>query len=242
MRYVCPICGYVYDEEREGVAFADLPDSWTCPLCGADKASFVPEADDGAPGGASASAAPNNTATAAPHAAPATEAASQTAPANDAALDDDLRRLSAGELSALCSNLARGCEKQYKDEEAALFSQIADAFAAAAPEEPNASVDELAALLQGDLATGYPAVRNAAVAASDRGTQRICVWGEKVTMILSSLVQRWQKEGDAFVENTQVWVCTVCGFVYVGDEPPALCPVCKVPAWKFEKVEGRRSA
>ena len=22
-----------------------------------------------------------------------------------------------------------------------------------------------------------------------------------------------------------------------GDEPPAMCPVCKVPSWKFEKVE-----
>ena len=35
-------------------------------------------------------------------------------------------------------------------------------------------------------------------------------------------------------KNTRV--CTVCGFVYVGDEPPKLCPVCKVPDWKFEKV------
>ena len=34
-------------------------------------------------------------------------------------------------------------------------------------------------------------------------------------------------------------VCTVCGFVYVGDVAPELCPVCKVPSWKFEKVEGR---
>lgn len=30
MRYVCPICGYVYDEAREGVPFADLPASWKC--------------------------------------------------------------------------------------------------------------------------------------------------------------------------------------------------------------------
>ena len=29
------------------------------------------------------------------------------------------------------------------------------------------------------------------------------------------------------------------GFVYIGDEAPELCPVCKVPAWKFEKIEGR---
>lgn len=44
MRYVCPICGYVYDEAREGVPFADLPASWKCPVCNAAKAAFAPEA------------------------------------------------------------------------------------------------------------------------------------------------------------------------------------------------------
>ena len=48
-----------------------------------------------------------------------------------------------------------------------------------------------------------------------------------------------EKEGEAFLKNTQIWVCTVCGFAYVGDSAPELCPVCKVPAWKFEKIEGR---
>ena len=42
MRYVCPICGYIYDEGAEGVSFDALPDSWSCPLCGLDKAAFVP--------------------------------------------------------------------------------------------------------------------------------------------------------------------------------------------------------
>ena len=65
---------------------------------------------------------------------------------------------------------------------------------------------------------------------------------QKVTVILNSLVQRYQREGSAFLRNTQIWVCSVCGFAYVGDTPPELCPVCKVPAWKFDKIEGRRSA
>ena len=36
------------------------------------------------------------------------------------------------------------------------------------------------------------------------------------------------------------WICSVCGYVYEGDELPAdfRCPVCKVPASKFNKVEG----
>ncbi|MDR1001531.1 MAG: NADH peroxidase [Clostridiales bacterium] len=29
------------------------------------------------------------------------------------------------------------------------------------------------------------------------------------------------------------WLCQVCGYVHVGDEPPASCPLCKAPASKF---------
>jgi rubredoxin len=44
MKYVCTACGYVYDpEENDGVAFADLPDDYECPLCGVGKEDFEPE-------------------------------------------------------------------------------------------------------------------------------------------------------------------------------------------------------
>ena len=33
------------------------------------------------------------------------------------------------------------------------------------------------------------------------------------------------------------FICTVCGYVYEGDEPPARCPQCNVPASKFKEVE-----
>lgn len=42
MKYRCTVCGHIYDEEREGVKFADLLDTWTCPTCGAPKSKFVP--------------------------------------------------------------------------------------------------------------------------------------------------------------------------------------------------------
>ena len=50
-KYVCDVCGYVYDpavgDEDNGIApgtsFADLPDSWVCPMCGVEKDSFSPE-------------------------------------------------------------------------------------------------------------------------------------------------------------------------------------------------------
>jgi len=58
--------------------------------------------------------------------------------------------------------------------------------------------------------------------------------------MLGSLTDRYLKEGEDMLADTGVWVCSVCGFVYTGDEAPDLCPVCKVPAWKFDKVEGGR--
>ncbi len=50
-KYVCSICGYVYDpavgDPENGVApdtpFENLPDSWVCPVCGAAKSEFNPE-------------------------------------------------------------------------------------------------------------------------------------------------------------------------------------------------------
>lgn len=46
-------------------------------------------------------------------------------------IDPDMFKLSPGALAAVFSNLARGCEKQYKAQEQALFQEIADYFTAA---------------------------------------------------------------------------------------------------------------
>ncbi|MDR2883493.1 MAG: rubredoxin [Deferribacteraceae bacterium] len=50
-KYVCAICGYVYDPAKgdsgagiaAGTAFNDLPADWLCPDCGAPKSSFEEE-------------------------------------------------------------------------------------------------------------------------------------------------------------------------------------------------------
>ena len=39
MKYVCDLCGFIYDEATEG----PMPDDYVCPLCGADKSHFKPE-------------------------------------------------------------------------------------------------------------------------------------------------------------------------------------------------------
>ena len=101
-------------------------------------------------------------------------------------------------------------------------------------------MDKLLELIERDLNEGFPAANAAAQAEPrDRGALCALTWSEKVTRIQKSLLERWGKEGDAMLANTGVWVCTICGFIYIGDEPPTLCPVCKGPSWKFEKAEGR---
>ena len=50
-RYVCEICGYVYDPEQgdpdhgvaPGTKWEDVPDDWECPVCGAGKDAFEKE-------------------------------------------------------------------------------------------------------------------------------------------------------------------------------------------------------
>ena len=49
-KYQCGICGQIYDPElgdpdtgiAPGTPFADLPDDWRCPDCGASKTDFDP--------------------------------------------------------------------------------------------------------------------------------------------------------------------------------------------------------
>jgi rubredoxin len=37
----CTVCGYIYDDAKEGKKFEDLPDDWACPVCNAPKDAFV---------------------------------------------------------------------------------------------------------------------------------------------------------------------------------------------------------
>lgn len=47
-KYVCVVCGYIYDEEAgepeaglsPGTRWEDVPEDWSCPDCGASKGDF----------------------------------------------------------------------------------------------------------------------------------------------------------------------------------------------------------
>ncbi|HTX60815.1 MAG TPA: thiamine pyrophosphate-dependent enzyme [Methanobacterium sp.] len=40
-KYRCTVCNYIFDEEREGYKFEELPDNWRCPVCNSPKSTFV---------------------------------------------------------------------------------------------------------------------------------------------------------------------------------------------------------
>ena len=46
-KYECEPCGYIYDSAvgDPETAFEDIPDDWTCPICGLGKDVFVPVED-----------------------------------------------------------------------------------------------------------------------------------------------------------------------------------------------------
>ena len=221
---VCSICSYTYDEAKgipeagiaPGTKWEDLPQGWKCPWCGAAKELFQEKK------------APEM-----PAAAP--EPAQPAAPAPV----EEEWELSPMELSILCSNLARGCEKQYLPYQEAGFRQLAEWFRGQARPAAGASAEAISALVEQELSTGYPQAMQAAQAQPDRGAMRALVWSEKVTRMLQAILARYRTEGEKMLEHTGVYVCSVCGFVYVGDAPPERCPVCKVPAWKFDRIEGR---
>lgn len=139
-------------------------------------------------------------------------------------------------LSAICSNLEKACVKQLRSEEAALFGQLALYFNDKRSPIEDKGLGDLIGLLKEELATDYPACNRIASTAADRGTLRALTWGEKVTKLQSALLARYSRQQNDLLEHTNLFVCDICGFVYVGDEPPEICPICKVPNAKILKI------
>lgn len=201
-KYVCALCGYTYDEALgdpennipAGTKWEDLPDDFTCPLCGADKSEFYKLEEEKE--------------------------------------EDSFAEITPIELSAICSNLGRGYEKQYNDKGSKMYYELADYFKAKAEKEAG-DMKDVKELVNDDIEL-FKEATDILNKNKDRGALRSIVWAEKVTKIVSSLVQRYEK-GENF-DNLSVYVCTVCGFIFVGDKLPEICPVCKVPNFKFEKI------
>jgi len=220
-KYVCSICGYIYDEASgypegdisPGTKWSDVPSSFVCPLCGASKSEFNQQKEESSKPAASTS--------------------------DTISLPVDIN-YTAAELSALFSNLAKGSEKQYKPEMAALYSELASYYIQKSEKFNNPDFESLKTLLQADLSSHFAFANEVAGKNHDRGALRALKWAEKVSKMVNSHLKKVKSGTADFLKETNVYVCDICGFIYVGDEKPEICPVCKVPSKKMTQV--KRSA
>ena len=211
-KYLCTVCGHIYDEDAgdeknhiaKQTAFGDLPEKWTCPVCGAFKSQFREL----------------NT--------PKIEIKVEHLPPS---------ALTALKGSAICSNLAKGCEKQQKADEAVIYHSLAKELKESVPSATSVSFSDLMRGVEHDISSLIPMVKKVAENHHDRGALRAVTWAEKVTRIQHSLLERHEKEGPSLVKGKNVYLCPVCGFIFIDEQAPSKCPVCGVPEWKFEIVE-----
>lgn len=212
-KYKCQICGYIYDDAKEEIKFADLPDDWKCPWCGAPKSMFEEIIEDNG------------------DVFQKKEDEKETMEIEES---DDLRQLSNSEIAYICSNLAKSCEKQYLEEEQNLFQQLSDYYEKYV-DAKDGTLDDLLKLVNKDIEEFNEAM-NIANKLDDRGAKRIITWANKSTNIVKVILTNYKEKGMDYIKNTKIWVCDICGFVYIGDESPQICPVCKVPSIKIMEV------
>jgi len=218
-KYICTICGFIYDESmgypqgniKPGTSWDDISNDWVCPLCSASKSEFQEQND--------------------------VNSVSHNSNSNQDTLIPENSDYSLGELSAICSNLSKGCEKQCLLEEADLFNQLATYFENKLAPADSFDLSSLQSLLQEDLDTTYNTANKIANNEKDRGTLRALKWSEQVTRILNAHINKVDSQGSDRVKYSQIYVCEICGFVYIGDERPELCPICKVPSMKLTQVQ-----
>ena len=209
-KYRCTICGYIYDEAKEKVKFVDLPDDWKCPLCGAPKSLFEEVKEE------------------------KEEINEEPKVQIIEEVDDDLRELSNYEISLICSNLARGCEKQYLEEEKDLFRELSKYYEDL-EEDKTGNLDDVINMIDSDI-NSFSKAMEVFSKYDDRGAKRVVNWASKSTNIMKVVIDTYKEKGIDYIKNTKIWVCDICGFVYIGDTPPKVCPVCRVPSLKILEV------
>ena len=205
-KYQCTICGYIYDDSKEKVKFEDLPDDWTCPICGAPKAVFEEIKEE-------------------------TEKESKSIEETE----EKLTELSNSEIAYICSNLAKACEKQYLGEEKNLFQELYTHYISK-EENQNGNLTDIQNNVKNDTEE-FKKAMDIADKYQDRGAKRVINWASKATNMMNVILNNYNEKGIDYIKNTKIWVCDICGFIYIGDIPPKTCPICKVPSFKILEVK-----
>lgn len=218
-KYKCVICGYIYDEtngDPKGkvnpeTKWEDVPSNWCCPICTTDKSNFEKMEDE-----------------------PSKETFKESA---DVEVDiESDKNFKEAELSVIYSNLAKTCKNMYKEQEESLFMELSNFHGQKIDYPIDVQVSDFNILLEKDIEINYKNANKIATEAGDRGALRTLTWGEKATRNIASLLNRYDREKEAIFENNKIYLCEVCGFIYLGEKSPDNCPVCKVSKLKISEV------
>ena len=141
---------------------------------------------------------------------------------------------------------AEQAEKEGKKNIARLFRAIAYAeFVHAKNHARNlgyigGTEDNLKVAIEGEsfeVEDMYPAYLQLARYFGEKGAENsfhFAIEAEKIHAKMYGEAREKLKEGGD-MEEKSIYICPVCGYTYMGDEPPERCPVCGVSADKFVK-------
>jgi rubrerythrin len=103
------------------------------------------------------------------------------------------------------------------------------------------TMDNLKSAKASEEAEGIEAYAQFAQDARDEGFEDLANWFEMLSKIeitheqrFNQLIDRVNNNEVFHREEEKVWVCTVCGYIHIGTEPPEKCPVCDHPQGHFE--------
>ena len=103
------------------------------------------------------------------------------------------------------------------------------------------TLDNLQAAKASEEAEGVDAYQKFAEEARVEGFTDLANWFEMLAKIemsheerFKTLIDRVERDEVFRREEVKVWVCTVCGHIEIGTEPPEKCPVCEHPPGYFE--------
>lgn len=221
MKYVCKICGFIYDEATQEKKWNELDENWVCPICKAPKSKF--EAVNENSGNK--------------YAGTKTE--------------KNLMEAFAGESMARnkYTYFAKAAREEGYEQIAAIFEETANQEKQHAKMWFNefhgiGSTDEnLKTAAQGENDEWTDMYVRMAKEAREEGFEELAVKFEYVAKVEKSHERRYLKLLEAFKNGTTFkgdapkgWKCRQCGFIYEGQEAPENCPVCGYPKAYFERM------
>lgn len=221
MKYVCKICGFIYDEATQDAKWNDLDTDWVCPVCKAPKEKFEAVAE------------------------------TSTSKYAGTKTEKNLMEAFAGESQARnkYTYFAEMARKEGLEQIAAIFEETANQEKQHAKmwfsefHGIGATDENLEAAAAGENEEWTDMYARMAKEAREEGFEDLAIKFENVGKVERSHEARYlrllknYKEDKTFKGDApKGWKCRQCGFIYEGEEAPERCPTCGYPKAFFERM------